>query len=91
MKPISRSKAKRIENWNKVFEHFGGRRCMICGVESDMPIYELHHHDKEGKETGVSRIMHHSWKKVEKEIDKCILLCANCHRAVHHIERERRK
>jgi len=91
MIPISRSKAKRIENWKKVFKFFEGRRCMVCGFESDLPIYELHHHDQEGKETNVSKIMHHSWEKVERELRKCILVCANCHRAIHHLERERKK
>jgi hypothetical protein len=86
----SRSTRKRAENWEKTFEFFGGRRCMICGMQSKLPIYELHHHDQEGKETNISSIMHHSWEKVEKELRKCMLVCANCHRAVHYIERERR-
>ena len=88
---LTRSKAKRIENWNKVFTYYGGRRCMVCGMQSEAPIYELHHHDQEGKETNVSSIMHHGWIKVEKELRKCILLCANCHRVVHHQERERKR
>ena len=88
---VSRSKLKRIENWNKVFIYYGDRKCMMCGISSDMPIYELHHHDQAGKETNVSSIMHHGWKKIEQELSKCILLCSNCHRIVHHIERERKK
>jgi hypothetical protein len=88
---ISRDKKKRIENWGKTFEFFGARKCMICEIESDMPIYELHHHDQEGKETNISSIMHHSWAKVEKELRKCILVCSNCHRILHHVARERRK
>ena len=88
---ISRSTLKRKDNWKKVFEFFGGRKCMMCEIESDMPIYELHHHDQEGKETNVSSVMHHSWSKVERELSKCILLCSNCHRIVHHLARERRK
>lgn len=88
---VSRSKAKRTDNWKKTFEFYGSRRCMICEFESDMPIYELHHHDQDGKETNISSIMHHSWGKVEKELRKCILVCANCHRTLHHIARERRK
>ena len=85
------SRAKRKENWDNTFKFFGGRKCMICEIQSNMPIYELHHHDQLGKETNVSRIMHHSWDKVEKELRKCILVCSNCHRTLHHIARERRK
>ena len=91
MTPTSRSKLKRIDNWKKTFEFFKGRKCMVCEIESEMPIYELHHHDQDGKETNVSSIMHHSWSKVEKELRKCILVCANCHRTLHHLARERRK
>jgi len=91
MTHISRSKAKRIENWQKTFDFYGGRKCMICGLVSDQPVYELHHHDQEGKETNVSSVMHHSWSKVESELHKCILVCSNCHRTCHHLERERRK
>lgn len=88
---ISRSKLKRIENWQKTFDYFGGRKCMICGRQSVMPIYELHHHDQDGKETNLSSIMHHGWPKIEKELRKCILVCANCHRILHSIERERKR
>ena len=91
MKLISRSKQKRIDNWKRTFKFFGARKCMICEIESNMPIYELHHHDQDGKETNISSIMHHSWSKVENELRKCILVCANCHRMLHHIARERRK
>lgn len=31
------------------------------------------------------------WKKVKKELDKCIMLCSNCHRELHykkHIEKQ---
>ena len=87
----SRSKLKRIDNWKKTFEFYGGRECMVCSFSSEMPIYELHHHDQAGKETNISSIMHHSWAKVEKELRKCILVCSNCHRIIHHVERERRK
>jgi len=56
-----------------------------------MPIYELHHHDQKGKETNVSSIMHHGFPKIEKELRKCILICSNCHKTAHHLERERKK
>ena len=85
------SRQARKRNWNNIFKFFGGRECMVCSIKSDMPIYELHHHDQEGKESNVSSIIHHSWERIEKELRKCILVCSNCHRIIHHIERERKK
>ena len=87
----SKSTEKKKENWKKIGEYFGGRRCMVCGIESEAPIFELHHHDQSGKETGISKILHHSWEKVEKELRKCILVCSNCHRIIHHTERQRKR
>lgn len=91
MTSTERSRLVRKKNWQNIFKMFGGRKCMICGIESDMPIYELHHHDQKGKETHIGKIIHHSWAKVEKEARKCVLVCANCHRTIHHLERERKK
>jgi len=88
---MSTSTQKRIENWNKVFDFFGGKRCMVCGIESAHPIYELHHHDQTGKEVTISKIMHHSWGKIEAELRKTILVCSNCHKTIHDIERKRKK
>lgn len=91
MNSTQRSRAKRIENWEKVFTFYGARRCMVCGVTSEHPIFELHHHDQAGKEVGLSSIMHHSWEKIELELRKCVLVCANCHRICHSVERARKR
>lgn len=88
---LTRYHIDKKKNWEKIFEFFGGRKCMVCSFESEHPIYDLHHHDQEGKEYHISRIIHHSWDKIESELRKCILVCSNCHRIIHHIERERRK
>ncbi|MBD3841941.1 MAG: hypothetical protein IE909_08660 [Campylobacterales bacterium] len=87
MKFISRSTQKKKENWLKTFSFFKGRRCIICSLETTIPLYELHHFDKQAKESNVSRIMHHSWAKVEKELRKCVLVCSNCHKTIHYYER----
>ena len=88
LKNECRHRTKRRENWNKIFEHFGGRKCSVCGIESEYPIYDLHHTDPTQKDISVSKIAHHSWDKVKTEVEKCVLLCANCHRIEHAKERE---
>jgi len=49
-----------------------------------MEALEFHHLDSEVKDFGISSQGHtRSWDKVRRELGKCWLLCANCHREVH--------
>ena len=44
----------------------------------------FHHLDPSKKDFGLSmRGLTRSWEKMRTELDKCILLCANCHAEVH--------
>lgn len=61
---------------------FKGGQCQKCGYNRCLDALELHHHDPNGKESSI-RFTNNSWHKVVKEIEKCELLCANCHREVH--------
>ena len=64
-------------------EHRGGK-CALCGYARCAEALELHHKDPTQKDFGISyRGYTRSWEKIRKEIEKCVLLCANCHREVH--------
>ena len=77
---------KRKENWLRVLEMFDNK-CGHCGLESEYTsVYDLHHVDPTQKEISVGKIMHYNWDKIEPEVKKCILLCANCHRILHETE-----
>lgn len=63
-----------------------GGACIHCGIQYDgtnSVIFDFHHLDPSEKEFSPGDIMRGSWEKIEKEIDKCVLLCANCHRLEH--------
>ncbi len=61
-----------------------GGRCEKCGYDRCTEALEFHHLDNSNKNFGLSEKGHaRSWKKVEKELKKCVLLCANCHREIH--------
>lgn len=61
---------------------YKGGSCQICGYKRCIDALEFHH--LKGKDFGLSRRgLTRSWEKIKKEIDKCVLLCANCHREVH--------
>jgi len=61
-----------------------GGKCEKCGYDRCLEALEFHHLDDSKKNFGLSEKGYaRSWKKVEKELEKCILLCANCHREIH--------
>lgn len=64
-------------------EYLGGKRCKICGVDY-LPIccYDFHHH-KGAKEIEISKLIQAKTNldlELKKELDKCVVCCANCHR-----------
>jgi len=61
-----------------------GNKCAICGYNKCQRVLSFHHINPSKKEFDLSsRGLTRSWKKIEEEIKKCILLCANCHMEVH--------
>ncbi len=60
-------------------------QCEACKQQYELCVYDFHHLDPAQKDFSLSghRIRQHSWKDIVKEIDKCRLLCANCHRLEH--------
>lgn len=73
------------EKQEKVNEIKCDSGCVVCGYSEHSVCLDLHHRDGEDKENNVSRLVtqNASWKKIQSEIDKCIVLCAICHRKLH--------
>lgn len=56
----------------------------MCGYKKCTRALVFHHLDPKKKEFGLSeRGLTRSWEKIKLEIDKCVLLCANCHMEIH--------
>lgn len=63
---------------------YKGEKCEICNIKSDIyRIYDFHHKDPTKKEFELSRKRYVNIDKCKDELDKCHLLCSNCHREVH--------
>ena len=70
----------RERNARKVFEYLKTHPCINCG-ESDPIVLEFDHRNRSDKIESVSVMMRNSsWKRILSEIEKCDVLCANCHR-----------
>lgn len=66
-------------------DYLGGK-CIgeDCGYNKYVGALEFHHKDPSGKDFGISSNGYtRSWEKVRLELDKCVLLCAVCHREIH--------
>jgi len=57
--------------------------CIVCGFDKHPEAIDFHHLDPTEKDFIVARSMGKAWDKVKAEIEKCVCLCANCHR-LHH-------
>lgn len=64
------------------------KKCAHCGL-ADIECFELHHKTPKGRVNGrrvdpaITTMLCHSEKRLMAEIEKCIVLCANCHRKEH--------
>jgi hypothetical protein len=75
---------KRRSNFKKKQVEYGGNKCKRCGYNKNLTALEFHHLDPNIKEFNPSSSISRSWNLVKEELDKCILLCSNCHREEHH-------
>jgi hypothetical protein len=56
--------------------------CLVCG-EKDPNVLDFHHVDPKLKKENVKSMSDRTEEKVLAEIEKCVILCANCHRRLH--------
>jgi hypothetical protein len=63
-----------------------GNRCQICNfVTEDYAKYDFHHVSPPNKSYGIPVLLRKDWDTIVKpELDKCALLCGNCHRSLHY-------
>jgi hypothetical protein len=64
---------------------YKGGKCQRCGYDKSLRGLQFHHRDPSQKEFNIrgTKAAATSWDVVKKELDKCDLLCANCHVEVH--------
>lgn len=77
----------------KLVEYKGGK-CEICGYDKCIAALDFHHLNPNEKDYSICNGDYKSFEKVKKEVDKCILVCANCHREIHYkesIEKEKER
>lgn len=86
-KMMSQSRDWKKAQRQRINEYKDSQCCVKCG-ESRNWLLDFHHPDPKEKEFQISQGERYKWEKVKKEIDKCIVLCSNCHRDFHYQEKE---
>jgi len=75
-----------VERWQsnkkRAVEYKGGK-CERCGYNKCIDALEFHHIDPSEKDKNFGNIKIRKWEDQKKELDKCICVCANCHREIH--------
>lgn len=66
----------------KCIDYKGGK-CQCCEYDSYIGALEFHHLEKNQKEYTIGQNKGRSFDNLKKELDKCLLVCSNCHREIH--------
>ena len=72
-----------IEKKKQAIEYLGGC-CENCGYDKYYGALQFHHRDPTQKDMDWKKIRRYGWDRMKEELDKCALLCANCHAEEHH-------
>jgi hypothetical protein len=89
-KHLKKYQKKRVEKHKKAWmpilkEIYGTIACTKCGYDKCFAALDFHHRKGETKKFGIAIILacKVTAKRI-KEIKKCDILCANCHRELHN-------
>ena len=90
IKFIDSSNYRNVKNRrNKLKEmlvDYKGGKCEICGYDKCLGALDFHHLNPSEKDFTIGQYNKLSFNELKKEVDKCILVCANCHREIHYNE-----
>lgn len=81
---LKKAVTKRRHRVREMAVEYKGGKCELCGYARCMGALEFHHRDPSKKDFGISMNgLTRAWTKVKAEVEKCVLVCANCHREIH--------
>ena len=81
---IINKKERRQKRKMEAIDYKGGK-CSICGYDKCKEVLDFHHINPNEKEFSISRKRDSKIEKIKLELDKCILLCRNCHAELHYL------
>jgi len=83
------TKIRRYRAKAAAIKYLGGK-CKNCGWEGNQAAFQFHHLDPNQKDFIIGNAANKNWDFIKKELQKCILLCSNCH-AIEHSTKDGKK
>ncbi len=74
-----------------ISSYLDNHHCELCG-ERDQSCLQFHHKDKTTKKYNIAILVNEgpTIQRLQKEIEKCQVLCGNCHMIIHHMQIKRK-
>lgn len=65
-----------------------GGCCTICGYNTNLAALAFHHTNPIEKlfQLDARNCSNRTWESLQQEVNKCQLVCTNCHEEIHHPE-----
>jgi len=77
---FARQRAQKVKS--RCIDYKGGQ-CKLCGYSKCPGALNFHHLDPSTKAFAVGGNCNRSWDTLKKELDKCVMVCSNCHNEIH--------
>jgi len=83
------NKVNRLRNAEYIQEAKRNGKCVSCGWNDHPCALDFHHIDPASKITEIASMTRggSSIEKIQEEMNKCVLMCSNCHRIFHYNEK----
>lgn len=82
------TKIRRFRAKAAAIKYLGGK-CIKCGWSGNQAALQFHHKDPSKKHFIIGNVGNKSWDSIKSEIEKCNLLCANCHMIEHSTKNDK--
>jgi DNA-binding CsgD family transcriptional regulator len=81
-KTVDRTRIRARERKRFFVAKMGGK-CNRCGYNKCLAALDFHHKNPEEKDKDIMMVFRMKYETIEREVAKCELVCANCHREIH--------
>jgi hypothetical protein len=80
---VKRNRVARLLRKYNLIKKAGGQ-CVICSYKKNLAALAFHHINEKGTALSGSHLIKMPVDHAEKELNKCVLVCHNCHSEIHH-------